>query len=248
MRFVYIIFVLLTLNSCSQRSSEAADSTREQQIAVAEGGKGDFIRSEAKYKLGDLQVAIQQVKGDGTDFYCQAKIVTSRRRKLLDSLSFSPEPVGGQYGISKAYRVGDHLVFTKYGDYDGRTIVINKEGEIFNLIGGKNYYDMANQQLFSVYVSDVNGFAVFDFSTDTVIFEMLRIDVEPVSFHKAFGERYFILGLNIEGGQENQSVWEIEADLERIMQVDLDTSQINDSTVLRSMKIEGVYCECTETE
>jgi hypothetical protein len=212
------------------------------KIAVVEEQLSNV--SEKTYELGNIQVELTQTKSDGKNFYCKSKLITSKNDTIIDSISFNPEPVGGHYGISKPHIIESHLVFTKHGDYDGRTVIVNERGKILNIIGGENFFDSESKLLLTIYESDLSGFTIFDMTSDSTLLEMTEIEDRPISFHKAFGERYFILCLNDEPDENDNSIWEIELELERIMQVDLDTSQINKSNILKTWTLEDLNCEC----
>ena len=219
--------------------SETPVNTQTEKVV-----KENSTESQIVYEIGNVLVKLTQTKSDGSTFYCKSNLVSSSNNKIIDSISFTHEPVGEYYGISIPVKIENHLVFTKHGDYDGRTILINERGKISNIIGGKNYYDSESNLLFTQYYSDLSGFAVFNLKSDSLVLEMSDIEDEPISFHKAFGERYFILSSNYEADESKTSIWEIELDLERIMQVDLDTSQINTTNLLKTWELEDVNCEC----
>jgi len=246
LKYIYSTLATLVLFSCTNneknnKSTVSAEPPTEK-IAVVEEKVTNV--SKKTYDLGNIQVELTQTKSDGKNFYCKSKLVTSKDNAIIDSISFNPEPVGGHYGISKPNRIESHLVFTKHGDYDGITIIVNEQGKIQNIIGGENYFDSESKLLFTIYDSDLSGFGVFDLTSDSTLLEMTDIEDRPISFHKAFGERYFILSSNDETDENDKSIWEIEFELERIMQVDLDTSQINKSNILKAWPSEDVNCEC----
>jgi len=199
-------------------------------------------KTEKEYTLGNIKIQLNQYKSDGTEFYCKSEIVTYKNEEQLDYINFEPEPVGGYYGISKATKFNKHLIFTKHGDYDGRTIIINDKGKIHNIIGGTNYLDEVSELLFTGYESDLSGFAVFDLKTDSSLFKMEDLDERPISFHKNFGNRYFISCINDLTGKK--SIWEIEIDLERIMQVELNNTDINSKNELKNISDKEIYCAC----
>jgi hypothetical protein len=248
LKHIYAIFMTLVLFSCTNNENDDKSTVSEepQTEKTTNVKEQNSAVSRQIYELGNIQVELTQIKSDGKNFYCKSKLVTSRDQVLMDSISFIPEPVGGFYGISKPNRFANHLVFTKFGDYDGRTILVNDKGRILNIIGGENYVDSASKLLFTIYDSDVSGFAVFNLTSDSTLLEMSEIEDRPISFHKAFGERYFMLSSNDETEERDKSVWEIEFELERIMQVDLDTNQINQSNILSTWTSEEVFCECEE--
>lgn len=171
--------------------------------------------TEKTYSLNDIMITLTQHKGNGKDFYCKSKLVTYQNNKIIDSLDYTSDSVGGGYGISKPICIDDHLIFTKHGDYDGRTIIVNDKEEIFNIIGGLNYYDSNKSLLFTLYDSDLSGIAVFDLKTDSIVFKMAEIENRPISFHKAFGERYFILSSNEESVGNDESIFEMNLTWEK---------------------------------
>ena len=88
--------------------------------------------------------------------------------------------------ISKAIKLNNHIIFTKHGDYNGKTLIINNKGKIFNIIGGSNYLDPESELLFSILESDTNAFAVFNLKNDSLIFTVNNLEDRPKSIHKAF--------------------------------------------------------------
>ncbi len=199
-------------------------------------------KTQKEYLLGNIKIQLNQYKSDGTEFYCKSEIIIYKNEEQLNYISFSPEPVGGNYGISSASKFNNHLIFTKHGDYDGRTLIINDKGKIYNIVGGENYLDEKSKLLFTIYHSDLSGFAVFDLKTDSTLLTMEDIDERPMVFHKNFGNRYFISCIN--DGTNSKSVWEIEIDLERIMQVELNDTDINSENELKNISDTDVNCVC----
>lgn len=246
MKYIYPILATLVLFSCANNEKNNKSTVSEKPQTEKRGVVEKQVSNVSKktYEIGNIQVELIQTKSDGKNFYCKSKLSTTKDNDLIDSVSFTPEPVGGYYGISKPNRIENHLVFTKHGDYDGRTILVNEQGKILNIIGGENYFDSESKLLFTIYDSDLSGFGVFDLTSDSTLLEMADIEDRPISFHKAFGERYFILSSNDETDENDKSIWEIELELERIMRVDLDTSQINESNILKTWTLEDVNCEC----
>ena len=243
---IIFAFLIISCNSKTEKQ-ETKDVDLKAQIStqtVHDKQKSEV--SEKTYTLNDIKVILTQTKSDGNEFYCKSRLLIFRNNDFVDSLNFTPEPVGGHYGISKPIQIDNHIIFTKHGDYDGRTIIINDKGEIFNIIGGSNYYDSNKSLLFTIYESDLSGFAVFDLKNDSLKFEMQEMEDYPISFHKAFGERYFILCNNENHDEVDVAIWEIEFELERIMQVDIDKSDINEENILKTWKLEDVNCECEE--
>jgi hypothetical protein len=245
MRLLLTIISILTLISCKQKTEKKERTNLEVSTQVeTKSIKVDEERlevSEKTYSLNDTKIVLTQTKGNGREFYCKTKLLIINDSKVIDSLEFTPEPVGGDYGISRPIEVDNHLIFTKHGDYDGRTIIINNKGQVFNIIGGISYFDKKNKLLFTIHESDLSGIAVFDLTTDSLKFEISELEIEPTSFHMVFENRYFFNAIN---NDLEKVIWEIEFDLDRIIQVDLDTNDINQDNVLKTWNMEEVSCEC----
>lgn len=190
------------------------------------------------FKLKDIGIILRQEfpSENNPMFSCHSSIYIIKNSKKVDSLKFREiEAVGGYYGFRNAQKIENHFVVTKHGDYDGRTIIINQNGKIFNLIGGQPFLDKEQNYLFSIFDSDLSGFSIFDLTSDSLLLAIEHFEVRPKSFHKAFNNRHFITFYDDETYHE--SIWEFEPELERIMQVDLDSTQINKSNELTSLII-----------
>ncbi len=246
MKHSLFILSILLLFSCKQPEEQKNLEiyTNQLETEVQTQDEKDVLISYKKYNLKDIDITLTQIKNYNSQDGCKSKLVISKGNNLIDSLIFTSEAVGGYYGTSTPKRIENHLVFTKHGDYDGRTIIVNDQGQVFNIIGGENFIDSDSKMLFTIYGSDLNGFAVFNLKSDSIIMEMSEIEDRPFSFHKAFGERYFILGSNDETPMNDTSIWEIELEMERIIKTDLDTNEINDINILQSLELEDVNCEC----
>jgi len=134
---------------------------------------------------------------------CKAVIKIFDNNNLIDSIKFSNiDAVGGYYGLLIYPKLlNNHVVISKYGDYDGRTIIINDKGQKFITVGGYSFLDISEELLFSIYDSDLSGFSVFNFNTDKEIFKMLDMEDRPKKFYK-INNMYYFLSVNDEIGQK----------------------------------------------
>jgi hypothetical protein len=177
--------------------------------------------------------------------YCRAKIEIFKNEEKIDSIEFSEiEAVGGHYGLLVYNEIiKDHIVISKFGDYDGQTIIVNNKGEKFLTIGGCVSVDNDNGLLFSIYNSDLSGFSVFDLNIDKEIFKMTDIEDRPREFYKYSNNRLLYRATNDE--TEDESIWEIEFDMDRIMQLDLTADDVKGKELkkLSDSKEINVNCE-----
>jgi hypothetical protein len=163
---------------------------------------------------------------------------------LIDSIKFNDiDAVGGHYGLLVYPElVKNHIIISKYGDYNGETILINDKGEKFITIGGYSYLDNNSGLLFSVWDSDLTGFSIFDLNTDQEIFEITDTEERPQEFYKAFNDQYFYSAINDITGQE--TIWEIEFNLDRIMKVDLELGDIKSGRLRNLADYDDIIIEC----
>ncbi len=227
---ITFIFVLLAvLNSSGQQKSS--------EIKV----------SQIKKSFNNINVIITQYKSliEAPKIpYCRAKIEILKDGIIIDSIGFSEiEPVGGHYGLL-AYNeiIKDHVVISKFGDYDGQTIIINENGEKFETTGGCVSVDNESGLLFSIYNSDLAGFSVFDLNEDKEVFNMIDIKDRPREFYKYLNNRFLYRATNDE--TENESIWEIKFKLDRIMQLDLTSKDIKGKQLRKLSDCKEINVDC----
>lgn len=226
----------------NDNSLRPSSSSKIEEHKLEEPSAIKHYSTQASYSLNDLTVQLTQTKNNN-DLSCQAKIVVSRGTEVLDSLLFTAEPVGGPYGISQGVELENHLIFTKHGDYDGRTIIISPNGHLQNTIGGINYYDSSNHLLFCNYASDLGGFAVYDLLKESILFSMIDHNHEFISFHREYGDRFFATAIH---SDSDTTWWEIEPNNNRMYEVELSNNEINSSNALTRIPLKDVNCECVE--
>ena len=247
-----VLFTLLFMLSCAnnQKAKHTEANTSQEEISKSEQASTSeqvqqdqqISTTSKEYFLDNITIKLNQEKDVSDGNLCTATIITTKDKMTIDSVGFYSEPVGGSYGISKGLKINGHFIFTKHGDYDGRTIIVNKNGKIHNIIGGLAYLDEASNLLISNYESDLAGFSLFDLKQDSVLMEMEDFENAPRSFHKDFGNRYFIACYNQE--DEGLNVWEIESDFETLMQVEIQIEELNESNELKNITQSNVECVC----
>jgi len=234
-----LIFMMCLALACSDKKETKQDELNSEANLQT---KPDVKATEASYNLGSITVILRQVRSEGPDFYCKSKLISKKNNKVVDSIDFDIEPVGGVYGVSKGLTVNNHLVFSKQGDYDGRTIIVSPQGKISDVMGGTVYYDPTKDILLSIYDSDLSGFSMYDLKNDKLVLDISDFDYYPVSFFKIENDRYLMICYNIETNEK--SVWEIESDLERVMQVDININTLNETNQLKKLELNANDCVC----
>jgi len=183
--------------------------------------------SKTEKSLQTVNIQISQFKLKTVDnpllSTCKANIYIFKDITKIDSINFLEiEPVGGNYGLMiYKFIVENHLVITKYGDYQGLTIVINEKGEKFIMDGGFVSIDRERKLLFSISASDSFGFSVFDLELDSEVFNTYDLAESPSQFYKNSKGNYFFKTSNFNSDKDN--FYEIRLKKKKITKVAIDS-------------------------
>ena len=180
--------------------------------------------TEINRSIGDIRVIITQYKRlDHKDPLCHAMIRVIKNKQSIDSLVYKEiDPVGSNYGLLVYPELfQDHLVMSKFGDYDGRTIIINSKGKLFDFPGGIIIPDITSGLLFSFYYSDLGRVSVFDLKTDCLVFSTEDLDDRPYLMYRNNDGRYFFSAERPEGAGSKVSFWEYITDQKTVRKSDL---------------------------
>ena len=228
MKIIYIRVIVLS--SCILLLSQCGGNKQIRVAKSVEEVDKTTKVTTIERQINDVKIFVKQIKSlveSPNVPLCTAEILVSNNDKLLDSLKFDAiEALGGCYGfIVYSQLIANHLIISKYGDYDGRTIVINENGRIVSIIGGNVYYDKGSSLLFSIYDSDLSGFSIYDLKSDILIFEMEDMSARPIGFYKNPDSFYI---QTIDDETEELAIWQVELDLHRILKVDIELESIRD--------------------
>lgn len=97
-------------------------------------------------------------------------------------------------------------------------------------INSKCFYDESTKLVFKIFSCEPKCLEVFN-KDDKMLFRLENEKFEIISVHREYGERYFLF---CKIGKKEYEIWEIELELNRIMQVDLDSNQINQTNILET--------------
>ncbi len=131
-----------------------------------------------------VKIVIIQVKlnneGDYDPYsaYCRIWLTVIKQNELKESIFYNDcEALGGCSGIfvSPEQPIKNYFILSKFGDYDGRIILIDTLGSMVSYRGGQYFFSLDKRYLFSIYNSDLAGLTVFDliqkkllYSSDTL--------------------------------------------------------------------------------
>jgi len=195
--------------------------------------KDDVNITKTTKKLDNIQVVISQFKSQVlTDPTCRADIKILKDGLLIDSLVFSSDKfdaVGDRYGLLIYEElIKNHIVITKFGSYNGQTIIINNKGQKFITLGGFCALDTDNGLLFSIYHSDLSGFSVFDLNKDIELFSTTLPKDRPRDFYLK-GNKYFVRTTLYDSTKEK--IFEIDFDNKKIIENDINVKSTCDKIV-----------------
>jgi hypothetical protein len=119
--------------------------------------------SRHDYPVGNFTVRIIQVVV--ADDACRAWLEVRQGDKVLRQVYFNDiDAVGGNYGIflPKQQPFGDPFVAVKFGDYDGRLLLVGNDGSLTNLPGGDFFLTPDKRYLIGSHDSDYQSPFVID--------------------------------------------------------------------------------------
>jgi len=138
---------------------------------------GKFLVTKNDYAFGDLKVRVIDVKNLGykdIPHYCSAWVEVLKGEQPIKQVHYADiEPVGFSFGafVPQQQTVPDYFFVVKEGDYDGRLLLINKDGGVVDLPGGFYFVTGDKRFLISEYASDSSGLTVFDLVNHSIILQ-----------------------------------------------------------------------------
>jgi len=191
--------------------------------------KDGFKITRTIRRVGDIKVIISQKKSlNYTDPLCSANIRIFKNDKQIDSLEYLAnqlEGVGDRYGLLIYEKpIKNHVIISKFGSYEGKTIIINNKGQKFVTLGGFSSIDVQNGLLFSVYHSDASGLSVFDLNTDKELYSMMsdygKMEYERAREFYLFKNKYFV---KTDQNEDNKwKIWEIDLKNKKLTETNKD--------------------------
>jgi hypothetical protein len=129
-----------------------------------------FTVTQDHYQFGHLQIQVIQVRRrhvhDRNPFdYCRAWLNVLKNNKVTAQKYFPDfEPVGSYFGlfVPNHQLLQNFFSIVKLGDYDGRLLLIDKNGTIREYYGGAFLVTPDKKYLFSHYASDLSALEVID--------------------------------------------------------------------------------------
>jgi len=176
---VWIFFLLMgcmpeTSSIGNENIPNPVTEEAEQRIAELSFSECTYIHGSIKIKIVQTKKLIDKFKEtENRSFQCSAFIELSKGTNIIKRFNFRKmHPVGYHYGIfvPKVQPASEYFILIKLGDYDGRILLIDKDGVLKNLPGGLFFITENKRYLFSQYSSDDSSFLVFDLHLGKIVY------------------------------------------------------------------------------
>jgi hypothetical protein len=137
----------------------------------------EFKISQGEFRNGNVLIRIIEAKKvsgrDKPPYACRAWLDVMAAKQTMFKRYFDDiDAVGSSYGlfVPEVQPPPPFFAIVKHGDYDGRLFLVDRNGKVFDLIGGYYFITEDKRYLLSQYHSDTSGLAVFDLQERRVVF------------------------------------------------------------------------------
>jgi len=167
---------------------------------------GSYKISRQDYPFGSFTVRIIQVKGLNDETtnpsYCRAWLQVRSGGRIVRQAYFNDiDPVGADYGIflPEKQSIPNYFVALKEGDYDGRLLLLAKDGSLTDLPGGAFFLTPDRRYLVGSHDSDYQSPFVIDLSNHRLVINGSKENLPSVDqwYRDRYG--YFFTVLNNDG-------------------------------------------------
>jgi hypothetical protein len=166
-----LIPILLILTSFAQQT------TQTRVFRPADYPTAKFQVTRKDFPHGDVTIRVIEVNNLGYTMapdQCRAWLEVRKGSALLKQFYYADiMPVGNSFGIfvPKLQASDDYFAAVKAGDYDGRLLLVGKDGTTHDLPGGDFFLTEDRRFLVSEYMSDLYAIAIFDLKQGRKVFE-----------------------------------------------------------------------------
>jgi len=166
-----LILLLLLITPISAQESKDQENLKTTEVRYPFGKYEIVIRHLRRIKFPTQE----QINAGIRPLWFSEFLELWERGKRIGKLDFEDiQPLGSKAGIFLPLKQESpgHFILTKYGDYDGRTIIITDDGKLFNLVGGtyrifRHRYLVTPRALPDI--DEQGEFSVFDLKKNKVL-------------------------------------------------------------------------------
>jgi hypothetical protein len=196
-----------------------------------------FRISKNEYALGEITVRVINVKNLGyvehkdTPHYCSAWVEVMKREQLVKRFYYEDiEPVGFSFGafVPKLQPGSEFVAIVKEGDYDGRLLLVNREGETVDLPGGFYFVTADKKYIISEYASDDSepGLTVFDLTNQRIVLQPK--DTPEIGSWYRDESGYFFMEYERPGHAQR-----LDLDNQRLVKIRVNANDLRNATKVR---------------
>jgi len=245
-KILSLIFTVLTLTTFGQVANDKifirADYPTSQYSIKAD--TFDF----AGFKIELIHAKLRDYKTyDNAAAYCRIWLTVKMGNAVVDKLFINDcEALGGCSGmyVSTEQVSKDYFILSKFGDYDGQVLIIDKSGKIKTFDGGYYYLSVDNHYLFSPYNSDLAGLTVYDLSKNQMLFTSDTIITHLAGFYY-FDNKYFAMVSNDIKKLNQTDIVTYDFETNKLILSTVDDSYIEQAQRLKSYNvIQYAPCDC----
>jgi hypothetical protein len=150
-----------------------------------------------KVKLNQLTIEIRNFKDvkNFAAYTCKGEVEVFHNTQSLSKAAFEKITQEGAYGLFLHHNVlPNHVIITKHGDFDDKTIIINKKGNIFTLNGSTIFIDSIQHLVFVLNFTEKGEITVFDLLSDEKIAHFENYEQMPERVFKDRGHFWVQFG------------------------------------------------------
>jgi hypothetical protein len=170
-----ITFLLLTVSLFGQQNKQTLQFKKTDYPA------SKFVTKSDTSLLGQVQIIITMTHPKNSSvakFLCRSWLTIKKNDKVLNQKYYDIEPVGGCSGLYKPTKqpCKDYFIISKFGDYQGETLLIDTTGKLTTLTGGAFSLSTDNSYLFAIYDSDISGVTIYDLKNKKLVLSKEKDD------------------------------------------------------------------------
>ena len=175
--------------------------------------------------LNNLKVEIRNYKNikKFADIYCKGKIVVFKNSQPVDSIQFDKIYQTGSYGLLLHHEiVPDHVLISKFGNDEDKTIIVNHSGTFFILNGNNIYIDTLKKVLIVLNTNYPEQVTLFDYENDLIKKQFTNLEFEPCLVLSDASGNYYIESCS---NNKQKHYYRISIDKQNIKKIRLKRTQ-----------------------
>jgi len=228
-----LLFFALVLSGNTQQAPASKAPTFSRNSYPA----SKFRVTENKYTHGDVSIRIIEVKNRGYALeprQCRAWLEVTNGERLLKRIYYPDiDPSGFSFGIfvPKLKQPDNYFVAVKEGDYDGRLLLVGKDGTVTDLPGGFYFVTVDKRFLVGEYATDGSPLVVVDVERHIAVIDGTKDDTipDPFNFYRD-SSGYFYTEASDSNGSWNEirdHVYRVDLEHHRVVRRSITAKELS---------------------